>query len=116
MFSVNFYRFENGVSPVEDFLDDLPPKMRCKAVRGLELLEAFGNTLREPYSKPISDGIFELRIKFSSDIARIFYFFCEDGTIIITNGYIKKSVRTSPLEIKLAKKYKSDYERRSTDE
>ena len=34
-----------------------------------------GNMIREPYSKHIGDGIFELRCKFGSDITRVLYFF-----------------------------------------
>lgn len=72
MFDVEFYRLPNGKAPVEEFLDSLNVKMRNKALNSLVLLEEFGNTLREPHSKPIGDGIFELRIKFASDITRIF--------------------------------------------
>lgn len=74
MFEVNYYRLENGAAPVEQFIDGLNLKMQAKAMHSLALLEEFGNQLREPFSKPIGDGIFELRIKFSSDITRIFYF------------------------------------------
>ncbi len=31
--------------------------------------------LREPYSKHLDDGIFELRCKFGSGITRVLYFF-----------------------------------------
>ena len=72
MFDVEFYRLPNGKAPVEEFLDSLNVKMRNKALNSLVLLEEFGNTLREPHSKPIGDGIFELRIKFASDITRLF--------------------------------------------
>ena len=75
LFDIEFYTLEDGSKPVEQFLDSLNSKMRVKAVNSLELLEEFGNLLREPHSKYLSDGIFELRIKFASDISRIFYFF-----------------------------------------
>ena len=116
MFDIEFYRFENGKTPVEEFLDSLNPKMRNKAVRSLELLEEFGNTLREPNSKAMGDGLFELRIKFSSDITRIFYFFYVGNKIVLTNGFVKKTQRTPPAEIELARKYKADYERRHSHE
>lgn len=74
-FKVYFYEKSNGERPVELFLDSLDIKMRVKAINSLEILEDHGNCLREPYSKPIEKGIFELRIQFSSDIVRIFYFF-----------------------------------------
>lgn len=68
--------------------------------------------MREPYSKQIEDGLFELRIKFASDITRIFYFFVVNNRIILTNGFVKKTMKTPKTELALAKKYKTDYERR----
>ena len=115
MFDVEFYRLPNGKAPVEEFLDSLNVKMRNKALNSLVLLEEFGNTLREPHSKPIGEGIFELRIKFASDITRIFYFFYVGNKIVLTNGFIKKTQKTPPAEIELAKKYKEDYEARSKE-
>jgi len=56
--------------------------------------------------------LFELRIQFASDITRIFYFFCVNNKIIMTNGVVKKSDKTPPREKELARKYKADYERR----
>lgn len=39
----------------------------------LELLEEKGNQLREPYSKPIDDGIFEIRCKVGNNTNKWFY-------------------------------------------
>ena len=66
MFETEFYRLPNGVAPIEEFLDSLSPKMRSKAVFTLSILEEHGNRLREPFSKSLGDGLFELRIKFAS--------------------------------------------------
>ena len=112
MFEIEFYQLPNGKKPVEEFLDSLDKKMRAKAIYGLSILEEYGNTLREPHSKSMGDGLFELRIKFAGDISRIFYFFVVDNKIILTNGFIKKTLKTPKAELDLAKKYKADYERR----
>ncbi|MBR6677712.1 MAG: type II toxin-antitoxin system RelE/ParE family toxin [Oscillospiraceae bacterium] len=112
MFEVNYYTLPDGRKPVEEFIDSLPLKMQTKAFYSISVLEEFGSSLREPHSKPIGDGLFELRIKFASDITRIFYFFVVDNKIILTNGFIKKTMKTPKAEIELAKKYKADYERR----
>jgi len=112
MFDVNYYELPNGDKPVKNFLDSLDMKMRVKALGSIDILAEFGNKLREPYSKAIGDGLFELRIKFASDITRIFYFFVVDNKIILTNGFVKKTQKTPLGEIALAKKYKSDYEGR----
>jgi phage-related protein len=116
MFTVEFYQLPDGSEPAKDFIISLNANMRMKAVYTLSILEEFGNTLREPYSKPVGDGLFELRIKFASDITRLFYFFIVGNKIIVTNGFIKKTQKTPASEIEKARKYKRDYERRHNNE
>ena len=112
MFDVKYYELPNGDKPVELFLDSLDVKMRVKALGSIDILAEYGSSLREPYSKSMGKGLFELRIKFASDITRIFYFFIVDHNIILTNGFVKKTRKTPPEEIALARKYKADYEGR----
>jgi phage-related protein len=115
MFAVDYYCLPNGEKPVVQFLDKLDKKMRVKALGSIDILSEFGNTLREPFSKAVGKGLFELRIKFAGDITRIFYFFVVDNRIILTNGFVKKTRKTPPDEIKLAMKYKADYEGRGKE-
>ena len=112
MFDVEYYDLPNGDKPVEIFINSLDVKMRAKALGSIDILAEFGNALREPYSKAIGNGLFELRIKFANDITRIFYFFVVDNKIILKNGFIKKTQKTPPGEIALANKYKAEYEGR----
>lgn len=84
--------------------------MQAKLFRLLELLELKGNDLREPYSKPLSDGIFEVRAMQGNQITRVLYFFVIGKKIILTNGFVKKTQKTPTREIELAKKYRTDYE------
>ena len=111
-FEVIFYEKENGDCPVEEFITSLDVKMRAKMVGLLELLEEKGNQLREPYSKLIDDGIFEIRCKVGNNITRVLYFFYFEGKIIRTNGFVKKTQKTPTEEIKLAKERRADYEER----
>ena len=60
-FNVEMYQKQNGDKPVEVFLKSLDKKMRSKVARLIELLSKEGNNLREPFSKPIGNGVFELR-------------------------------------------------------
>ena len=83
--------------------------MQAKIFKNLKLLEIRGNELREPFSKHIEDGIFEIRNKVGNDITGIFYFFVIGQKIILTNGFIKKTQKTPKAEIALAKKYRNDY-------
>ena len=63
----------------------------------------------KPTDKFIGDGIFEIRAKQSSNITRVLYFFYIGKRIVLTNGFIKKTQKTPPEEIALAKKYRADY-------
>lgn len=100
---------KNGDRPAEDFLNSLDVKMRSKLLMILKVLQEKGNMLREPYSKYLEDGIFEVRGKVGNDISRVLYFFYHGGKIILTNGFIKKTQKTPRSEILKAKKYRADY-------
>ena len=75
----------------------------------LQILQEKGNLLREPYSKHLDDGIFEIRGKVGTNITRVLYFFYYDNKIILTNGFVKKTNKTPVNEIKLAKMRRKVY-------
>ncbi len=108
-FSVEFYTKENGEKPAKAFLMRTDKKMRAKLLGILELLEDYGNQIREPYSKHLEDGIFEVRGKLGNDISRVLYFFYYGNHIILTNGFVKKTQKTPKKEIEIAKKYRKDF-------
>ena len=102
-----------------DFLYSLFPKLRAKAFYDIEFLQEQGNRLREPYVKVLkgkkNKGLYELRIKFSSDIARIFYFTFIWNRYILLHVFIKKTLKTPEKEIEKARKYMEDYIRRAEE-
>lgn len=112
MWEIIYYETENGICPVYEFINSLPVKMRAKAARELELLEDLGTAIKMPYSRPMTNGVHELRIQAGNDISRIFYFFFVGQQVILTNGYVKKTQTTPKRELEKALKYKADYERR----
>ncbi len=108
-FRIEFYTKENGVKPAKEFLLNVDKKMRVKLFGILELLEEYGIQVREPYSKHLEDGIFEIRGKTGNDISRVLYFFYFGRRIVLTNGFVKKTQKTPRQEIELAKKYRKDF-------
>ncbi len=114
-FDIEFYSTEDGKEPVADFLDSLDPKMSAKLVGLMEILEEKGTELRMPYSEHLVDGIFELRCKLGSNITRVLYFFYVNKTIVITNGFIKKTQKTPTKELKIAKERRDDWQRRQKE-
>lgn len=115
-YEIVFYDKEDGTEPAKDFILSLDKKMRAKMLRTVSLLAANGPELWEPCSKPLGDGIFELRAKVGSDISRVLYFFIVGRRVILTNGFIKKTQKTPKAEIDRAKKYRADYLSRKENE
>ena len=113
MWTIKFYERESGEIPVKAFIDSLDIKLQAKVLRDMGILEQYGTAVREPYSKHIQDGVFELRTKLATHLTRIFYFFFDGSIIILTNGFVKKTQKTPKAEIEKALKYKIDYEKRN---
>ena len=104
-----FFREADGTKPVVQFIRSLPVKLRAKVVADLHLLEEYGNKAREPLSKSLGDGIFEIRSQAGNDIVRVLYFVDEGKMIIVTIGFVKKQDKTPVNEIELAKARRTIY-------
>jgi len=74
-YKVIFFEKENGRFPAEEYINSLEIKISVKIYRTLKMLEVNGQALREPYSKHLDDGIFEVRVKLGTNISRVLYFF-----------------------------------------
>ncbi len=56
-----------------------------------------------------TDGIYEIRVEYESNIYRIFCFFDEGNLVVLINSFQKKSQKTPKNEIEMAKKLKKQY-------
>jgi len=54
------YRTAADESPVRAFIAALPPDAKAEAIALIKLAEILGNKLREPHSKALGEGLFEL--------------------------------------------------------
>lgn len=111
-YEVIFYATSSGKEPARDFIEGLPTKTKARTLRDLGLLQEKGPLIREPYSKHLTDGLFELRTNTKSDAVRVFYFFFSGKKIVITNGFLKKTRKTPRRELSKALEYKNDWEMR----
>ena len=114
-YDVEYYEKADGSRPAEDFILSQDAKMQAKIFATLELLEIKGPGLREPFSKPLGDGIFEVRAKQGSDISRVLYFFVVGRKVILTNGFVKKTQKTPSREIDRARRYRADYQHKKEE-
>lgn len=86
--------------------------MRARIYKIADVLEDIGPQARMPYSEHLEDGIFQIRAQQEGNISRVLYFFAVGKTIVLTNGFTKKTAKTPSAEIELAKKYRDDYKRK----
>ena len=56
-----------------------------------------------------TDGLYEIRIEFESNIYRVFCCFDKGNLVVLFNGFQKKSQKTPKKEIELALKLKEEY-------
>lgn len=105
-FKVIFYRDKSGKNKIEEFLLNLAKvnrKLVAKTRSGIEKLKNRAYH-REPLSKHIESGLWELRIKSGNDILRIIYTFEKGQVIILLHIFIKKQQKTPIDELDLARK------------
>lgn len=84
----------------------LPDQIRDDFGQALFLLQQ-GYRLSMPLSRPMSSvapGIEELRIKGRDGIYRAFYFTRSSEGILVFHVFVKKTQKTSPLDIELGRK------------
>jgi len=102
--SVQFYKCY-----FEDFFETLSPKVRDKFIWTFDLIEEI-DKVPKTYLKHLEKDLYEVRVKFGSNIFRVFAFFDGNKLIIIINGYQKKTQKAPKNEIKRALKIKKEYE------
>lgn len=68
-----------------------------------EMMEELDPALGSPYTKPLGEGLFEIRAKGKEGIGRSFFCTVKGMEIIILHSYIKKSQKTPKKEMKIAR-------------
>lgn len=93
-----------------DFYSGLDKKVQTKIDYVFELVKSL-DLIPKRFFKYLegTDGVFEIRIEFESNIYRIFCFFDEGHLVVLMNGFQKKSPKTPKQEIELAEKLKRQY-------
>jgi len=117
-YDVEMYEKTSGKVPVLEFILGLEPKQQAKIYREIDLLEKFGDELHYPHVDTIKGdkykGLWELRIEFSSNIFRVFYFLPQKNYVVLLHGITKKRQKTPPKELDVALERMKEYLRRKT--
>ena len=98
-FKFDFAKYNNSI-PMIDFLDSLTIRERALILKNIEKLIEYKNndySLSPKFTKPLQDGIFELKVELQNE------------TIVFTNGFVKKTQKAPSKEIKKAKAIREAY-------
>ena len=109
-FMVEFYETETGNCPVRDFLDELKssdPDDFASVLAGLAKLRN-RQCHREPLTKAIGDGIFELRHVGKLN-TRVLWFFMKNRRIIALHGIRNKGQVIPSRDLKTAQDRMNDW-------
>ena len=112
-FRVEFYESENGICPVRQFLDDLKtsdPDDFAAVLAGLTKLRN-RQYHREPLSKALGEGLFELRHVGKLN-ARVLWFFVKNRRIIAVHGIRNKGQAIPARDLEIARERMHDWQRR----
>lgn len=82
----------------------LPAGFLARYLRYSDRMEVYGPDLGMPHTRAMGEGLFELRLKSTEGIARIFYCTLVKKRIVILHQFIKKTNKTPLKELTVAKK------------
>ena len=115
-FSVEFYETAGGSCPVQAFLDELKasdPDDFASVMAGLAKLRQ-RQCHREPLSKSLGDGLFELRHVGKLN-TRVLWFFMKGRRIIAVHGIRNKGQALAERDLRTAHQRMRDWQQRVTE-
>jgi phage-related protein len=110
--TIEYYEAEGGNIPVFDWILSMTPVCQAAALGYIDQLALLGTEARAPLVKPLGDKLYELRWKAEDKQHRVAYFAIYGQTFLLLHGIVKKQMAWPKKDLSLAKKRKSDYERR----
>lgn len=100
---VDYFISPSGHNPVSDFLDSLSQKQQAKLLRIINNIEAYDLNSVIPHLKKLSGSIlWEIRV-LGRDNLRVIYAVPMGKFVLLLHGFNKKTQKTSPKEISIAK-------------
>ena len=107
-----FFRTEAGGEPVREWLKGLPsPEDRKRIGEDIKTVE-FGWPVGMPVSRPLGDGIYEVRTNLVQNrIARVLFYIDKKGRMVLLHGFIKKTPKTPDEDLELARSNKKKHQR-----
>jgi len=75
---------------IEEWLNTLPVELFAKAASRIDHLAEQGSSARMPRSRPLGDGLFELRFELARNAQRITFYFPGERRIVLLTTFRKQ--------------------------
>lgn len=111
---VVFFRTEAGNEPVRQWLKGMS-RVDRKAVGEDVKTAQYGWPLGMPLIKKLEAGLWEVRSHLAQGISRII-FTVADGTMVLLHGFVKKSQKIPPADLRIARQRLAALRKESFDE
>jgi phage-related protein len=105
--TVDFYKTDNGTEPVREWLRSLPPKHRKSIGEDIKTVQ-FGWPVGMPVVRKLEAGLWEVRSRTKSGIARVLFTVRGDRMLLL-HGFVKKSQKTPTQELETARNRKKSF-------
>lgn len=107
--TAEFYETRDGIRPVADFLSSLDEKTRARFGWSMAQLRLRNVQARFPLVRHLEGDLWELREESQTNIFRIIYVFYTGRRIVFLHGFAKKSQKTPPKALEIARKRYHDF-------
>ncbi len=102
-----FYQTPAGNVPVRDWLRKLDRQDRLPIGQDIERVQ-YRFPVGMPLCRPMGSGIWEIRTDIAHGNTARVLFMVHDGRIILLHGFVKKTRKTPPADLELARKRQAE--------
>jgi phage-related protein len=106
-----FYRTAAGGEPVREWLKALSSEDRKRIGVDIKTVE-FGWPIGMPVCRALGGGVYEVRTDLRQNrTARVLFYVDRSKRMVLLHGFVKKTQKTPPEDLRIARQNKSKHER-----
>ncbi len=98
------WKIEYFSGAVQSEILALPSGLLARYIHLTDRMIGFGPNLGAPHTRAMNKGLFELRLKATEGISRVFFFVRTGQRIVMLHQFVKKTQKTPPKELEIARR------------
>lgn len=104
---VTFYKTQVGNEPVREWLKELDQGDRLLVGQDLQRVQ-FRFPVGMPLCRPMGSSVWEVRTDIAHGTTARVLFMVQDNNIVLLHGFVKKTRKTPPADLELARKRQTE--------